>query len=83
MAKQEKTPRELADLVAQRIGIGGVMVAVHPDPAYGWHPVVITAPAAAINAQLAAEQAAQELRALYDLVDERREDDRRPHSRPL
>jgi hypothetical protein len=83
MAKQGKTARELADLIAQQIGIGGVMVAVNPDPIYGWHPTVITAPAQAINAQILAEKAAQELRALYDLADERHDNDRRPLSRPL
>lgn len=57
--------------------------AVHADPVYGWHPTIITAPAKAIDAQVAAERAAQELRALYDLTDERRDNDRRPVNRPL
>jgi hypothetical protein len=65
--KERKTAQELADLIAARIGVGGVFVAVHKDPAFGWHPTVITAPAAAHRCQLAAEEIAQELRAKYDL----------------
>jgi hypothetical protein len=39
------------------------MVAVHPDPALGWHPTVITQPSAAIQAQQQAEVIAAKLRA--------------------
>jgi hypothetical protein len=81
--KKQKSARELAELVAERIGIPGVQVAVHSDPVYGWHPTVFTIPAQAVNAQNAAERAAQELRALYELCDERAENDRRPLTRPL
>jgi hypothetical protein len=48
----------------------GVEVEVHPDPAYGWRPTVFTMPSPAGNAQNAAERAAEELRALYDLREE-------------
>jgi len=83
MKKEQKSARELADLIAERIGMPDVRVAIHPDPIYGWHPTVFTAPAKAINAQNAAERAAQELRSLYELGDERAEDDRRPLTRPI
>jgi hypothetical protein len=56
-------------LVASGIGVGGVAVAVHKDPAYGWHPTVMTAPAQAIAAQLRAEQVAKELRERFILAD--------------
>ncbi len=66
--KQKKTAQELADMIAARLNIGGVLIAVHKDPAYGWHPTVMTRPAAAINAQTAAEEIAKELRADYELA---------------
>ena len=31
--------------------VGGAFVAVHKDPALGWHPTVMTAPAAAYQCQ--------------------------------
>ena len=64
MQKQHKTARELADMIAARINVGGIHVAVNPDPVYGWHPTVITVPSEAIKCQ---QLAAQELRATYDL----------------
>jgi hypothetical protein len=66
--KQKKTAQELADMIAARLNIGGVFVAIHKGPAYGWHPTVITKPAAAINAQIVAEEIAKELRAEFDLA---------------
>ena len=65
--KERKTAHELADLIAARMGLGGVFVAVNKDPVYGWHPIVMTAPAAAYNCQVMAEQIAEELRAKYEL----------------
>jgi hypothetical protein len=50
--REKKTARELADMVASGIGVGGIAVV----SAYGWHPTVMTAPAQAIGAQLRAEQ---------------------------
>jgi len=47
-----------------------VFIAIHKDPAYGWHPTVVTAPAAAYNCQAMAEQIAQELRTNYELIAE-------------
>jgi hypothetical protein len=61
----------------------GIRVEVHPDPAYGWHQTVFTSPSKAVIVQNAAERAAQELRPLYELGDERGEDDRRPLTRPI
>ena len=66
--KQKKTAQELADMIAARLNVGGVFIAVHKDPVYGWHPTVVTRPAAAINAQMAAEEIAKELRAEFDLA---------------
>jgi hypothetical protein len=65
--KEQKSARELADLIAERIGLGGVFVVVHKDAAYGWHPTVVAAPAAAYRCQMLAEEIASELRASYDV----------------
>lgn len=67
MPKQRKTAKELADLIAERIGVGGVFVMVHKDPVYGWHPTVATAPSAAYKCQIMAERIADELRLMYEL----------------
>ena len=83
MKKEPGSAHELAELIAERIGMPDVRIAVHPDPFYGWHPTVFTTPARAVNAQNAAEHAAQELRPLYELREERREEDSRPFTRPL
>ena len=83
MKKEPKSAHELAELIAERIGMPDVRIAAHPDPFYGWHPTVVTTPARAVNAQNAAERAAQELRPLYELREERREEDSRPLTRPL
>jgi hypothetical protein len=62
----KKTASELAQMVKDRMG-GEVIVAVHRDPAYGWHPTVISAPQRAAALQQLAEEVARELRAHYDL----------------
>jgi hypothetical protein len=67
MAKDSKTAAELEDMIKQRLNIGGIHVKVHKDPAYGWHPTVVTTPAAAYNAQVEAEKIAKELREKFDL----------------
>jgi hypothetical protein len=83
LKKEQKSARELAELIAERIGMPDARIAVHADAVYGWHPTVFTTPALAVNAQNAAERAADKLRALYDLREERREDDSRPLTRPI
>lgn len=67
MEKQKKTAQELADMIGQRLNIGGIFVKGYKDAAYGWHPQVVTRPAEAIDAQMFAEEIAKELRAEYDL----------------
>ncbi|MGO9847000.1 MAG: hypothetical protein ACLPKT_10480 [Methylocella sp.] len=66
--KQKKSAEELADMISARLNIGGVFITVHKDPAYGWQPTVVTRPAAALNAQMAAEEIAKELRVEFDLA---------------
>jgi hypothetical protein len=67
MQKQQKTAQELADMITQRIDLGGIFIAVNRDPAHGWHPTVVTAPSQAIRCQQLAESIAADLRATYDL----------------
>jgi DNA-binding transcriptional regulator YiaG len=67
MGAQEKTATELADIVAAKVNLGGVAIAVHPDPAYGWHATVLTAPAQAVRCQQYVEQIVAELRPFYRL----------------
>jgi hypothetical protein len=69
-AKERKTARELEDMIAARLGIGGTFIKVHADPVYGWHATVMTAPAQAVRAQQTVEEIGKELRALYDLKKE-------------
>jgi hypothetical protein len=64
--KTKKTAHELENIIGQRIGVGGVMVSVYPDPAFGWNPTLTTAPSAAGGAQSMLEQTVQELRTEFD-----------------
>jgi hypothetical protein len=68
--KEERSARELADMITAKLDVAGarIRVDVHPDPVYGWHPTVLTIPDLAVQAQLAAERHAAELRAKYDLA---------------
>ena len=68
MAKEKKTAKELAALIAEKINAGGVQV--HADPVYGWRPIVYTRGGGqASDLQQRAELAAKELRGLFDLKD--------------
>jgi hypothetical protein len=67
MKKQQKTAEELAEIIKARMNVAGVFVAVNPDPAYGWHPTVMSSPNLTVRHQQLAEQIATELRASYDL----------------
>jgi hypothetical protein len=70
--KQQKTARELADMIAARLEISDSQIMVHPDPALGWHPTVFIVPTQAVRYQQLAETIAAELRATYDLKTEAR-----------
>jgi hypothetical protein len=67
MDKEKKTARELADMIAARVGVGGVQIAVHKSPIYGWDANIVVVPSQAIAANQMVQQIAAELRALYDL----------------
>jgi hypothetical protein len=65
--KPKKSARQLEELIAGRIGIGPLFVRVHPDPALGWHAMVVTAPGQEICSQQSVAEATAELRAKFDL----------------
>ena len=67
MAKQRKTARELADIIAARLCVGGIQIAVHKSPVYGWDANIITVPSQAVNAHVMVQQIVAELREQYDL----------------
>lgn len=69
MSKERKNATELEDMIKASLGVGGIHVRVHKDPAYGWHPTIIATPRAAYNAQIEAERIAKDLREKYELAD--------------
>jgi hypothetical protein len=67
MHKPKKSAGQLEALIAERIGIGPLFVRVHPDPAYGWHARVVTAPGEEICSQHSVDEAVAQIRAKFDL----------------
>jgi hypothetical protein len=68
MARERKTARELAKMIAERMKIEPSLVSVRKDPVYGWAVKVFTGPAGLFGDQHLAEQIAAELRERYDLT---------------
>ena len=68
--KEQRTAKEIADMILAKLGVAGVRIAVHKDPVYGWHPTVYTTPERAAGTQRIAESIASELRAIYNISDE-------------
>jgi hypothetical protein len=64
---KQKTASDLADMIRKEINVPGIHVAVHEDPAFGWHPTVMSPPAQTGALQELAEAIAKVLRAQYDL----------------
>ena len=71
MAKQSKTARELRDIVAARLGVGDVLIAVYKDRTDGWHATVLTTlqPTNRKHYQASVDQIVVELRKEYDLAE--------------
>jgi hypothetical protein len=59
---KSKTAAELRDLIAQRVGIEGLFLAVKSDPYDGWRAYVVTAPQL-VEMQLLVDKIAAELHA--------------------
>lgn len=66
--KQKATAEELADIIKERINIGGVHLVVHKDP-YGFSANVISYPDQVIQCQPFVNQVVEELREQYELID--------------
>jgi hypothetical protein len=67
MARERKSARELAKMIAERMKIEPSLVSVHRDTVYGWAVKVFTGPGV-FGDQPLAEQIAAELRERYDLT---------------
>jgi len=67
MPKQKKTVRELADIVAAEVGVGGEQIAVFKSLTYGWDANIITTPAQTVNARSMLGPVLIKLRTKYDL----------------
>jgi hypothetical protein len=67
MTKEKKSASELSNLVAVRVGIGGLYLSVNESPVYGWDAAIIASPAQATNTHAIVQQIVAELRELYDL----------------
>jgi hypothetical protein len=66
MLKERVGAEQLADMIARKINVAGVEIAVRKDHAFGWTPTV-SAPAGAIGFQRRAEEIARYLRVQFDL----------------
>ena len=70
MAKEQKTARELEEMVHERIGqLRITHLEVRPDPAIGWAVFVVAPPQLVGRYQAIVDDIARELRAKYDLTE--------------
>ena len=71
MAKQSKTARELKDIVAARLGVGDMFLAVNKDRIDGWHATVLTTLQRTnkIEYQARVDEIVVELRKEYELAE--------------
>jgi len=67
MLKERVGAEQLADMIAKKINVAGLEIAVRKDHAFGWTPTVLSAPADAIGFQRRAEEIARYLRVQFDL----------------
>jgi len=67
MAKELKSAQELSDAICQVVGMPGFDVVVRRDQAYGWQPIVLSAPLNSISFQRV-EEIADRMRTKYDLA---------------
>jgi hypothetical protein len=69
MIKERITASDLAKMITAKIGAAGLEIAVRKDHAFGFQPMVISAPGDLIGYQRRAEEIAHRLRAQFDLCD--------------
>jgi hypothetical protein len=68
MPKELKSARELSDIIHQVVGVPGLDITVRRDHAYGWQPIVLSAPGNPIGFQRRVEEIALRMRMQYDLA---------------
>jgi hypothetical protein len=69
MLKERVTAGQLADMIAEKIGVAGLEVVVRRDHAFGWQPTVAAAPGDLIGYQRRVEEIANRLRIQFELRD--------------
>ena len=71
MAKQRKTAHELKDIVAARLGVGDMFLAVNKDRIDGWRAIVLTTLQRTnkIEYQARVDEIVVELRKEYELAE--------------
>ena len=69
MLKERVSAEQIADMIARKINVAGVEIAVRKDHAFGWTPTVLSAPANPISFQRRAEEIAQRLKVQFELQD--------------
>ena len=69
MLKERVSAKQLADMIARKINVAGVEIAVRKNHAFGWMPTVLSAPANPIGFQRRAEEIAQSLKVRFELRD--------------
>jgi hypothetical protein len=67
MSKLKKSASQLEEMIAEQLAVGPLFVKVHPDPTYGWHARLLTAPGQEICSPQSVEESAAELLAKFDL----------------
>ena len=67
MLKERLGAKQLADMIARKINVAGVEIAVRKYHAFRWTPTVLSAPADPIGFQRRAEELARYLRVQFDL----------------
>jgi hypothetical protein len=67
MSKKRMGAEQLADMIASKMNVAGLEIAVRRDHAFGWTPTVLSAPADPIGFQRRAEEIARYLQVQFEL----------------
>lgn len=67
MSKKRMGAEQLADMIASKMNVAGLEIAVRRDHAFGWTPTVLSAPADSIGLQRRAEEIARYLQVQFEL----------------
>jgi hypothetical protein len=67
LVKERCSAEQHARMIAEKINVTGVDIAVRRDHAYGWVPTVVSAPSDQIGFQRRADEIAHVLRTRFEL----------------